>query len=556
MTPKMPAMTKTTTPTTMTIEVPTMPTVKLRFPGGRYHATPWGHHVNEGLIEWPPSPWRLIRALVATGFAKLGWIEVPPIARRLIEKLAAVLPLYRLPAASAAHSRHYMPYIEGARQKTTLVFDTWASVGAGEVVVHWPCELDPEEAELFGKLASVLGYLGRSESWVEAQVADDLPAEWNAVPCQEGEHRGPGWEQVSLMAAISPEEYATWQKEQADIALAPHPLPPGKKKPIAKLLKDRERATEPYPPDLVSCLTKDTVWWKGHGWSQPPGSRRVLYWRPSDSLQVGVSATPRRGGLHPVECMLLAISTPSGNRSALPHITRTLPQAELIRRALICRAANGKRVHCPSLLGKDQHGTPLQDHHAHAHFLPLDLDGDQFLDHILIYAPAKLCGTAQRAVRSLRRTWTKGGVGDLQVALVGHGRLNDLRKLPPPLGETLLSFLGPSRGARSWISSTPFVPPRFLKRRGRNSLPGQIQDELASRGLPSADSIEVLPWDETSNTLRLRRFVRVRQQGGSPPPMDLAFALRLRLQTPIQGPLTLGYGSHFGLGLFHVNISE
>ena len=37
-------------------------TIKLTFPGGRYHATPWGRHVNEGVPEWPPSPWRLLRA--------------------------------------------------------------------------------------------------------------------------------------------------------------------------------------------------------------------------------------------------------------------------------------------------------------------------------------------------------------------------------------------------------------------------------------------------------------------------------------------------------------
>jgi CRISPR-associated protein Csb2 len=41
-----------------------VPTLRLRFPGGRYHATPWGHHVNEGQVEWPPSPWRLLRALM------------------------------------------------------------------------------------------------------------------------------------------------------------------------------------------------------------------------------------------------------------------------------------------------------------------------------------------------------------------------------------------------------------------------------------------------------------------------------------------------------------
>ena len=101
-----------------------MPTLRLRFPAGRYHATPWGHHVNEGLIEWPPSPWRLLRALVACGFASQRWAEIPPVARQLIEKLASTLPCYRLPEASAAHSRHFMPIgsLEKGREKTTLVF--------------------------------------------------------------------------------------------------------------------------------------------------------------------------------------------------------------------------------------------------------------------------------------------------------------------------------------------------------------------------------------------------------------------------------------------------
>ncbi len=32
--------------------------IAIQFSAGRFHATPWGHHVNEGLPEWPPSPWR------------------------------------------------------------------------------------------------------------------------------------------------------------------------------------------------------------------------------------------------------------------------------------------------------------------------------------------------------------------------------------------------------------------------------------------------------------------------------------------------------------------
>ena len=81
-----------------------MPTIILHFPAGRYHATPWGNHVNEGIIEWPPSPWRLLRALLATGYSKLGWPDDGPplMARNLIEKLAGCLPCYYLPKAIGA----------------------------------------------------------------------------------------------------------------------------------------------------------------------------------------------------------------------------------------------------------------------------------------------------------------------------------------------------------------------------------------------------------------------------------------------------------------------
>lgn len=434
-----------------------------------------------------------------------------------------------------------MPYIEGKSQKTTLVFDTWANVGDGKLLIHWPCELDHDESKLLGELASSLGYLGRSESWVEAELtADAHDCEWNAAPCFENEHRGPGWEQISLMAAISPGDYEKWRLAQVQKATQ---LFHGQRQ-TAAIKKKLAQAIEPFPPELVSCLSKDTAWWKGHGWSQPPGSQRVLYWRRSDSVMVGVPTAAKRIEPPGIECMLLAISTPSGSKSALPSVTRTLPQAEHVRRALICLAADGKRIDCPSLLGKID-GERIRGSHDHAHFIPLDLDGDQHLDHILIYAPGKLCSTAQRAVRSLKRTWTKGGVGELQLALAGSGKLEALRNLPR-LGFSIDAILGFREGSRVWESITPFVPPRFLKAKGKDTLDGQVQAELTARGFPTAESIDADP----DLTKRFRHFVRRRAHGGVPPKMDAGFGFRLTFAKPVRGPLVLGYASHYGLGLF------
>ena len=252
--------------------------------------------------------------------------------------------------------------------------------------------------------------------------------------------------------------------------------------------------------------------------------------------------------MQPVKAMLLALATASRNRSGLPPCTRTLPQAELFHRAVVARVAKGQRVHCPELTGRDESGTPLQDAHCHSHILPLDLDDDGHLDHVIVYAPMGLGQAAQQAIRTLNRTWTKGGVGDLQIALAGSGDLDTLRLLPTFLGRRMGQLLGPPEGARIWVTETPFVPPRFLKRRGGNTLFGQINSELASRGLPQLEQLDELP--RNSDVISPRNYVRRRQRGGSPPPVDVGYALRLQLAAPVNGPLTLGYASHFGLGLF------
>jgi CRISPR-associated protein Csb2 len=297
----------------------------------------------------------------------------------------------------------------------------------------------------------------------------------------------------------------------------------------------------------------ETIGQQYHRWSQPPGSQRVVYWRRSAALEVGVPQRPTPRRVHRVHTMLLALNTPSGSLSALPSVTRTLPQAELFHRAIVGRLAKGERVDSPELTGKDRNGRPLREGHRHAHVLPVDLDADGRLDHIIVYAPMGLGDAAQQAVRTLRRTWTKGGVGDLQLALAGSGNLDMLRSLPAPLDSRVEQLLGPRQGSRIWMSATPFVPPRFLKPRGANTLIGQINAELASRGLPTAESVRELP--RSGETVALRHFIRVRQRGGTPPPGDIGYALRLQFGEPIRGPLSLGYASHFGLGLFRAEVS-
>ena len=235
--------------------------------------------------------------------------------------------------------------------------------------------------------------------------------------------------------------------------------------------------------------------------------------------------------------------------------------AEHVHRTLIGRAARGRSIVCPELTGQNRFGQPLSQGHRHAHILPLDLDDDRRLDHILIWAPMGLGPTARQAVRSLRHLAIGWPAASLGVTVVGCGDLNR----PQAAGGTFqraarwLTFAPRSfsacrlaaPGVPDWISATPFVPPRHIKKSARNSLKGQIQAELASRGLPAAQSIDVLP----HRSADLADFVRVRCQGRKRPPADVGYAVRLRFHRPLAGPIVLGYGCHFGLGLFQAGSS-
>jgi CRISPR-associated protein Csb2 len=383
---------------------------------------------------------------------------------------------------------------------------------------------------------------GRSESWVEVRAIDDdeaLPDGFAAYPHSDGLRAERGWEQISVIAPEPAASYAGWRAARIEKELAGLSLGEGRRAQAA-----RAKLEATYPSDLLDCLQRDTSWWKAQRWGQPPGSRRVIYWRRAIESGPRFLRTPAKPA--PVTTMLLALTPPSQSRTTLPPCARTLPQAELIHRALVSRVARGERVECPELTGKAADGSPLEGH-QHTHILPLDLDDDGHLDHVVLHAPMGLWADAQRAVESLRRTWSKRLPGDIQIALVGRGGLHILRALPSPLADGVQRLLGPQEGARVWQSATAFVCPRHVKKNGANTVTGQVLSELTSRGLPLAE-VELLPW--TEQVRPLRHMIRTRRPRARPPPADAALVLRLTFQRAVKGPLSLGYAAHFGLGRF------
>jgi CRISPR-associated protein Csb2 len=545
----------------------------IRFPAGHYHATPWGRHVNEGDVEWPPSPWRIYRALLATGFTKLGWSEVPPDARTLIEKLTAATPTIHLPPASLGHTRHYMPISEGRTVTTTKIIDAFAAVGRDDdavLGVAWPVELTDSEIAVADALVASLGYLGRAESWATAERVEAFPRGLLACAAFESAP-GPGYERISLLAPVEPLAYALWRADAVAREMAAGDPKDTAKKTSARLAK----IAADYPEDVMAVLLTSIAKFEKSGWSQPPGTRWLAYWRDANALTTAPERQPRPAraeGPLPTTA-LLSLASDTVTAEVLPRLQDALWRAESIHGALVRLSDETGGAASRCFTGKDDEGKPLSGH-RHAMVLPLSLGRRGRIDHILVHAAMGFDAAARAALGTIRRTWAKK-VPDMFVTLVGLGAPGDFAKLVPHVS-----------AARVWTSVTPFVPPRFLKAKGRDSLEGQVQAELSSRGLPVAASVEVELeqgeycgaeafwglWEQRRPSAivlggggaesgsggrdpgaRLaqgwRHFRIERSAQGKRPPIAAGFGLRVTFAEPVTGPIALGYAGHFGLGL-------
>lgn len=486
--------------------------IAIRFLTGRYHATPWGRHVNEGMPEWPPSPWRLLRALVSA--CKRTLPETTD--EELAELLAALVapPEIRLPPASPGHTRHYMPWFKKGPDDRTLIFDTFAAVSPADAVVfRWPdARLTDQQHALLTRILAGMSYFGRAESWCDAALCDGT-AEPNCCPLVDGEPVPGGITPVRLLAA--------------------QPAEPGA---------------------LLTALTVETsVMRTKERQLEPDGSQWVWYARPAGALV----DYPRRKALaipeEPVHLVRFAVyGTPQ------PLLTDALRVGEAARRAAMSLYGGAeKRIVSATLSGHTEDGY-LQDQHRHAFFLPQDTAGSGRIDHLTVYAPGGFDPEELNALGEMQQIPRRDG-RTLRLVLLGtwsQQSAADLRAWP-------------WQPSATWESVTPFVLTRYPKRH-RDGRPkwnefgeqkdgpeDQIRREWALRreadpSLPVLEAIErmdhlLLP--ANGRVVRWLDFYRWRARGGGAT-SGFAYGFRLRFAAPVAGPVALGYGCHFGLGQF------
>ena len=539
-----------------------------RFPAGRYHATPWGRNVNEADVAWPPEPWRLLRTLIAAWWRKgdrARWSEDD--LTRLIDTLAGTLPEYSLPpGAIHAHTRHYMPTggLDKGRPKTTLVFDAFVRLPErSTLVVAWPhVTLDAEAFTFAADLASAIGYLGRAESWTMCEAL----AEWDgAANCRplDGSTEG---DSVRLLAPHTPDAYSAERqrimddmKRQIRAESGRTPTQRQIDGKLDKALRAKGRQAHTLPERLVDALALDTADYQDLRWNRPPAAREVIYTRapeaaPGIGPRPAVRHSPARAARDlPTVARFLLAGRP------LPRIEDTVRIGELMRRAALAKfgwrqdEVDGRWIpNAPwEISGRDADGKPLKDpSHPHAFWLPEDADRDGWIDHISVYIAGGMTGKVQAGLDRITRLWLApkqrseavdaepGSVKEWRLALEGFGQ--------PANFSGSAGIFGTSR---RWRSVTPFLASGHLKASG---YPGEVLRLLKRRGQDASEiEVTVLPNIMVGGTPRRAiHFHRFRSRGREAQPDAAGALLDIVLPAAITGPLAVGYGSHFGLGLF------
>ncbi|MGQ0619685.1 MAG: type I-G CRISPR-associated protein Csb2 [Panacagrimonas sp.] len=519
------------------------------FPAGRYHATPWGRHVNEADVAWPPDVWRIVRAFIAVWHRKLDHTRFP--MERLHELLARLAesepPLFRLPeVAIHAHTRHYMP---GKGDKKTLVFDAFARVSQDDpLVVAWPnLELSEAQAELLDALLENLGFLGRAESWVEARRTreitgincrplSDVSDASESVDAETGEVIA---EIVRLQTPSAPAVYEVFRRDQlAAAGIAPD----------AKLKGEQRKLAITLPADWIAAVSVETGELQAAGWSAPPCARVIPYFRPLHALRtlaprIAKQQTRARSTALPTTARYVVYGKP------LPRIEDTVRIGEALRAAAMGRA---KRLLGEGSLPEELSGHDLGDdnRHGHAFWLPEDADGDGAIDHLLVHVPSGFSANTVKVLTSLQSLKRDEG--------------EPLRLMIEGLGSAEL-FGGITRiaqEARVWRSVTPYLHPWHLKKPQLRSLEAtraavsaQLRREwqLRDASRPAIEQVDFLEEIDVSiggRKLRPVHFHRFRRKRGLNQPDTLGRFVELRFAEPVRGPVALGFGCHFGLGLF------
>lgn len=403
--------------------------IALRFPTGRYHATPWGRAVNEAAVEWPPSPWRLLRALYSTWRTRAPELDAAVVGEVLSALVTA--PSFRLPRHTEAHTRHYYP---DATYGTDKVFDPFAVLDpAAAVLVRWPGQLSADQFLLLERLCHLLPYVGRADSLCHARL---LPAaDVTALPVE-------GWYEPGDLGDLSE---------------------PG------------VRVLSPTAPLDVNALVATTTDVRRGGRTTPAGSRWVSYATCAPVRPPTLASV--RPASRRVQAVRLRLASP-----VLPTVRQAVAYGHVLHQAAVHFSPGS------STLTGCQDDSPRNDGHVHAHYLHLDTDHDGLLDTALVWAPEGLAEADIEALARIRRLRSREpGFRPVRLAVEAAGAVKDVQPelaAPSRMWQSLTPF-APYRHPHKRQSLEEFLFAELQRELATRRLPELVAIRLAAGDWPN-----------------------------------------------------------------------
>ncbi len=580
--------------------------VGIRFPFGRYAATPWFRSRREhvGNVEWPPSPWRLARALFAVSAANLDGEHLEA-THALVRRLAAVDPEYVLPVTEPLNYTQWMPTLrfgDGALSADRLDNGhTLLDVAPDdELLVRWPgLGLSGDERALLDRLLDHLPYLGQSVSVCEARRREDASptaTEPHAWPLGHGRGGRLGSETARLLAPAPGVTLDELSVDTADGVLKSMPAPPGSH--WVDYVVARPQARRRPRADAGSPRISAVTYLLG-------GVLRPAVARPDASaeaplepgaLERAIETLWGARGPRPARLPELIDDDLDGRAERLrvelaePQPASRIPSVLAPEKGLDLRKhPHGQQVDCTLTLEEVEwegatsppHEDPMVDapvcFRLRSSMPPLLADAivvaETFHRRLLGVArvqwgprsiPSRLsgrdargerlradhrhahvlAGSADGTVISHLMVWARGGFSEREREAIGATTLPALAgagiRLEPAEGHPALG------SSLRWRSALPFLPVRYPKRRGGRvvqTVEDQVRDELAARDLPCPASVRLIErdWSHVRTTRRARDRSR---------PALGAHGVEIEFEEPLEGPVALGANCHFSMGLF------
>jgi len=508
--------------------------IEQRFPSGRFHATRWNQGAfGDAYGEWPPSPWRLLRALAArwfqyvreTGATKESEAEQrETLLKPLLQTLASSLPSFYLPPLTwrGPALKQYQPteikFSKGAKDAevrkavTSLAEDHYRAVPPDDPLFwYWEAvDLQEPQQQLLDQLLERILYFGRAESFSRLRRVAALPADVK-INCRLAERDAGGMTPVLAHSPIHQLDLASLLAATDDKELAGRSIPPGTNWFYAQL---------PRRPVIAT-----------------PGIHRTRQGGQMNHLQFAVG-----GRVYPPLRQWVKVTNRFRGSVLRELIKMIAPEAQ----GRYDRLTIEQREQVVLMFGKDVQGRPLKGH-RHT-FFSLWPDENGLPTRLIAWRSSPFTEQevgAMYAASERLLSWDDG-LPEWQVRLV-----------PLPVETPVPSgLLGE---ARVWESATPFVPPaqRHRFRKNGRERPGESVERLLIKLLlnenkPAPEKVIVFEQIQDAEWVNLHetRHRRFLKNESRTPWIRPGFRIRVEFPAPVAGPMILGDSCHFGLGLF------